>query len=120
MMGAFGSNVCNYCDGQYNDDESHECDTDSMRRVIGRLADKVDELADGTVARDLIIKAFDAALKEATEIIEECQVQWGCECPYCDRNYGKGFDEHATEDNGGRFNCRIGSFLRGEKEDSTP
>jgi len=50
-------------------------------------------------------------LVEAVAIIRKCEEEWGCECPYCDRDYGESFIEHATETNGAGFVCRIGAFL---------
>jgi len=38
-------------------------------------------------------------------IIEECEVTFGCECPYCDRNFGEEFDSHSED-------CKIGKFLK--------
>ena len=50
-------------------------------------------------------------LIEAVTILRECERTWGCECPYCDRDYGAGFDEHATESNGAGFACRLWALL---------
>ena len=29
------------------------------------------------------------------EVLTECLDEWGCECPYCDRDFGTGFDGHS-------------------------
>ena len=49
-------------------------------------------------------------------ILIDCEQKWGCECPYCDRNYGDSFEEHATEDNGGGFTCKVGAALKANEE----
>jgi hypothetical protein len=43
-------------------------------------------------------------LAEAISILMECEVTWGCECPYCDRDFGKEWDSHADD-------CRLKKFL---------
>lgn len=45
-------------------------------------------------------------VEELEEILKECLVKWGCECPYCDRNFGRGFDGHSDS-------CRIKQALKG-------
>lgn len=45
---------------------------------------------------DLLIEAIDLLIK--------CEQKWGCECPYCDRNFGEEFDKHAD-------NCKLQHFL---------
>ena len=49
---------------------------------------------------------FEARCRELEAILEDCLVKWGCECPYCDRNFGEGFDGHADK-------CRIKQALKG-------
>ena len=43
-------------------------------------------------------------LAEAIAILRECEQEWGCECPYCDRDFGKELDSHADD-------CRLKRFL---------
>jgi hypothetical protein len=44
-------------------------------------------------------------LNEAIAIIKDCEVTLGCECPYCDRDFGREWDQHHED-------CRIGKFLQ--------
>ena len=43
-------------------------------------------------------------LAEAVAILRECEQTWGCECPYCDRDFGNDFESHAAA-------CRIRRFF---------
>jgi len=43
-------------------------------------------------------------LAEAIAILQECEQKWGCECPYCDRNFGNDFESHEDD-------CRLKRFL---------
>jgi len=45
-----------------------------------------------------------ALLAEAIAILHECEQKWGCECPYCDRDFGNDFESHADD-------CRLKRFL---------
>ena len=40
---------------------------------------------------------------EAVEILTDCLAEWGCECPYCDRDFGKEFNEHHDDCKAARF-----------------
>ena len=43
-------------------------------------------------------------LIEAIRIIEDCEVDFGCECPYCDRDFGEDSLQHSDD-------CKIKKFL---------
>lgn len=43
-------------------------------------------------------------LAEAVAILRQCEAMWGCECPYCDRDFGDDFDSHEAA-------CRLRVFL---------
>ena len=43
-------------------------------------------------------------LVEAIAIIEETLTFWGCDCPYCDRDFGKDFMHHEDK-------CRAKAFM---------
>lgn len=49
-----------------------------------------------------------AKLTKAMEILIECEKTWGCDCPYCDRNFGDDFESHADD-------CKLNLFLKLEK-----
>jgi len=42
--------------------------------------------------------------KRLREIIFDCEQRWGCECPYCDRDFGKHFNSHADD-------CAVGQIV---------
>ena len=46
---------------------------------------------------------------ELWEMLVECESKWGCECPYCDRNFGDDFESHHDD-------CKIGKLLAEHKE----
>ena len=47
---------------------------------------------------------YTSLLAEAIAILLECEQTWGCECPYCDRDFGNDFESHADD-------CRLKRFL---------
>ena len=67
-----------------------------MNGGIARLRDENERLRSEKVV-----------LAEAIAILRECEEKWGCECPYCDRNFGEDFDSHDDD-------CRIKRFLDAE------
>lgn len=63
-----------------------------------QLQDRLDEIAASRQSRSK------ALLAEAIDILRDCEQKWGCECPYCDRDFGNKFESHADD-------CRLKRFL---------
>ena len=45
---------------------------------------------------------------EAINILGECLILWGCDCPYCDRNFGDDLGGHSED-------CRAWKLIKEKK-----
>ena len=54
-----------------------------------------------------------ATVESLIDIIRECEETFGCDCPYCGRDFGKEFDSH-------KDGCKIGDILKKNQEDECP
>lgn len=53
----------------------------------------------------IVLDAERAKAEKLRAILVECEQTFGCECPYCDRDFGEDFGSHAE-------GCKIGEVLR--------
>lgn len=56
----------------------------------------------------------EATLAKTTKMLIDCEKKWGCECPYCDRNFGDEFESH---EDGCELNVLLESLEKGKERD---
>jgi len=54
--------------------------------------------------QDRRIKELEEENKRLMDILFDCEQRWGCECPYCDRDFGDDLGSHHKD-------CLIGQII---------